>query len=120
MKKLHGTYKLTLYRLFFAIVLTVVLIGCILVGWFLNRQSRSDYVHYLEQSVNSQKTIASLSVNVIVNAIGSCTKGDEITDWVDSETLPEFYFHAIAASKTICRLPLLIFCRWSMNWQLLL
>lgn len=101
MKKLHGTYKLTLYRLFFAIVLTVVLIGCILVGWFLNRQSRSDYVHYLEQSVNSQKTLASLSVNVIVNAIGSCTKGDEITDWVDSESLPEFYFHAIAASRQL-------------------
>lgn len=55
MKKSHGTYKLTLYRLFFAIVLATALIVCTLIGWFLNRQSKSDYSHYLEQSANSQK-----------------------------------------------------------------
>lgn len=80
MKKSHGTYKLTLYRLFFAIVLATALIVCTLIGWFLNHQSKSDYSHYLEQSANSQKNLSSLSVNVIINAIGSCTKGDEITD----------------------------------------
>lgn len=101
MKKSHGTYKLTLYRLFFAIVLATSLIVCTLIGWFLNRQSKSDYSHYLEQSANSQKNLSSLSVNVIINAIGSCTKGDEITDWVDSESLPEFYFNAINASKRL-------------------
>ena len=47
MKKSHGTYKLTLYRLFFAIVLATALIVCTLIGWFLNRQSKSDYSHYL-------------------------------------------------------------------------
>lgn len=101
MKKFRGTYKITLYRLFFAIVMITALIVCTLIGWFLNRQSKSDYSHYLEQSVNSQKNLSALSVNVIVNAIGSCTKGDEITDWVDSVSLPEFYFNAIAASKQL-------------------
>ena len=93
--------QISLYRLFFALALTIALILCTLTGWFLNRQSRSDYYHYLEQSAVSQKNISSLSVNVIVNAIGACTKGTEITRWVDSSTLPEFYFNAIAASRKI-------------------
>ena len=100
-KKCQGAYKISLYRLFFALALTITLILCTLTGWFLNRQSRSDYYHYLEQSAVSQKNISSLSVNVIVNAIGACTKGTEITRWVDSSTLPEFYFNAIAASRKI-------------------
>lgn len=100
-KKCQGAYKISLYRLFFALALTIALILCTLTGWFLNRQSRSDYYHYLEQSAVSQKNISSLSVNVIVNAIGACTKGTEITRWVDSSTLPEFYFNAIAASRKI-------------------
>lgn len=100
-KKCQGAYKISLYRLFFALALAITLILCALTGWFLNRQSKSDYYHYLEQSAVSQKNISSLSVNVIVNAIGSCTKGREITGWVDSSTLPEFYFNAIAASKKI-------------------
>ena len=100
-KNCQGAYKISLYRLFFALALTIALILCTLTGWFLNRQSRSDYYHYLEQSAVSQKNISSLSVNVIVNAIGACTKGTEITRWVDSSTLPEFYFNAIAASRKI-------------------
>lgn len=100
-KKCQGAYKISLYRLFFALALTIALILCTLTGWFLNRQSKSDYYHYLEQSAVSQKNISSLSVNVIVNAIGACTKGTEITRWVDSSTLPEFYFNAIAASRKI-------------------
>ena len=100
-KNCQGAYKISLYRLFFALALTIALILCTLTGWFLNRQSRSDYYHYLEQSAVSQKNISSLSVNVIVNAIGACTKGTEITRWVDSSTLPEFYFNAITASRKI-------------------
>ena len=63
-KKCQGAYKISLYRLFFALALTIALILCTLTGWFLNRQSRSDYYHYLEQSAVSQKNISSLSVNV--------------------------------------------------------
>ena len=58
-KKCQGAYKISLYRLFFALALTITLILCTLTGWFLNRQSRSDYYHYLEQSAVSQKNISS-------------------------------------------------------------
>lgn len=100
-KHCRGTYQITLYRLFFAIALAVALAICSLTGWFLNRQSQSEYRHYLEQSAVSQQNNSALSINVIINAIGSCTKGNEVTSWVDASTLPEFYYNAIAAYKKL-------------------
>lgn len=98
---LRGIYGKTLYRLFTTAAVLSALILCILTGWFLNKQARLDYSYYLEQSARSQETASAVSASIIVQAIGDCMAGSELSRWADSPSLPEFYFHAIAASKKL-------------------
>ena len=98
-----GTYKKRLYRLLFAAAILVSLILCILTGWFLKRQSESDYRHYLETSARAQESSSTVSASVIMRAVNECLKGGELTKWADSNTLPEFYFHAINARSKLQR-----------------
>lgn len=99
--RLRGTYRKTLYRLFTTAAILTALILCVLTGWFLNKQARLDYSYYLEQSARSQEAASAISASIIVQAIGDCMGSSELSRWADSPSLPEFYFHAIAASKRL-------------------
>lgn len=99
--RFHGIYKKTLYRLLFAAAIFMALLLCILTGWFLNRQKKSDYIHYLQQSVQIHQSNSIVAASTIIKTINDCAKSTEITKWVNSPTLPEFYFNAIAASRKL-------------------
>lgn len=99
--RFRGQYQKTLTRLLLTAALAISLILCILSGWFLNRQRKSEYVHYLEQSVRSQESNSVIAASVILDAAVQCSADQAIIRWVDAPTLQEFYFYAIGASKRL-------------------
>lgn len=99
--RFRGTYQKNLFRLLFAAAIVISLVLCVLMGWFLRRQSDSDYRHYLEQSALSQESASTISANIILRAVNECLKGSALTDWADAGSLPEFYFYAIGVSEAL-------------------
>ncbi len=97
----RGQYQKTLTRLLFTAAFTISLLLCVLTGWFLKRQGKSEYVHYLEQSIRSQESSSVVASSVIFDAAVQCSADQDIIRWVDAPTLQEFYFYAIDASKRL-------------------
>lgn len=99
--RFQGQYHKTLTRLFLTAAFIISLILCLLSGWFLNRQNKSDYMHYLEQSLRSQESHSVVASSVIFNAAVQCSADPDVIQWIDAPTLQEFYFYAIGASRQL-------------------
>jgi len=99
--RFRGIYKKTLYRLLFAAAIIIALILSVLTGWFLTRQAKFNHIHYLEQTIQTQQSSSLVASSIIVKTVSDCSRGTEISNWVDSPTLSEFYFNSIAASRKL-------------------
>lgn len=98
---LRGIYGKSLYRLLTWSAILTALILCIVTGWFLQQQSRSNYSYYLEQAARTQESASAVSSSIIVQSVGDCLKSPELARWADAGSLESFYFHAIDASQRL-------------------
>ena len=71
----------------------------VLSGAFLERQTHAEYEYHLEQTAKSQESSATIASNVILNTVLKCASNQNIIRWVNSSSLPEYYFNAIGATK---------------------
>lgn len=97
----RGTYKKTLSRILFTSALAVSLLLCALTGWFINRELKSDYEHFLKSSAQSQESSAKIAASLIFKTLVQCSTDKDILRWVNSSTSQEFYFYAIASSRKL-------------------
>ena len=101
---LHATDDLTLMlnalvrRLVMGFLIMALLIS-VLSGAFLERQTHAEYEYHLEQTAKSQESSATIASNVILNTVLKCASNQSIIRWVNSSSLPEYYFNAIGATK---------------------
>ena len=95
----RGTYQKTLARILSAVAIIMALLISVLSGAFLERQTHAEYEYHLEQTAKSQESSATIASNVILNTVLKCASNQSIIRWVNSSSLPEYYFNAIEATK---------------------
>ena len=95
----RGTYQKTLARILSAVAIIMALLISVLSGAFLERQTHAEYEYHLEQTAKSQESSATIASNVLLNTILKCASNQSIIRWVNSSSLPEYYFNAIGATK---------------------
>lgn len=95
----RGTYQKTLARILSAVAIIMALLISVLSGAFLERQTHAEYEYHLEQTAKSQESSATIASNVILNTVLKCASNQSIIRWVNSSSLPEYYFNAIGATK---------------------
>ena len=95
----RGTYQKTLARILSAVAIIMALLISVLSGAFLERQTHAEYEYHLEQTAKSQESGATIASNVILNTVLKCASNQSIIRWVNSSSLPEYYFNAIGATK---------------------